>query len=125
MGSFGELFGVSWELFEASKSTTSAFELRFGTLLGLLCSFLAADDGQESVNFVFYLLFEPLGVLLGPLGVDLFASSGFDANAEIDFKRLRFTMLAYAPHRAAHGFDHDHCHTHDDDDYLLLERSLQ
>ena len=28
-----------------------------------------------------------------------FACSGLDANAELDFKRLRFTMLAYAPHR--------------------------
>ena len=27
------------------------------------------------------------------------ASSGLDANAELDFKRQRFTMLAYAPHR--------------------------
>ena len=76
MGSFGELLGVSWELFEASKSTKSAFELRFGTLLGLLCSFLAADDGQGSVHFVFYLLFEPLGVLLGLLGVVFLRAAG-------------------------------------------------
>ena len=49
-------------LFAASRSTKEGLEIRLGTLLGLVCSLLAADDGLGSVDVVFYLLSEPLGV---------------------------------------------------------------
>ena len=54
--------GGSWELFGASRSTKEGLEIRLGTLFGLVCSLLAADDGLGSVDVVFYLLSEPLGV---------------------------------------------------------------
>ena len=62
MGSFWELLGVSGELFGASRSTKEGLEIRLGTFLGLACSLLAADDGLESVDIVFYLPSEPLGI---------------------------------------------------------------
>ena len=36
--------------------------IRLGTLLGLVCSLLAADDGLGGVDVVFYFLSGPLGV---------------------------------------------------------------
>ena len=60
-----ELLGVSWELFAASRSTKEGLEIRLGTLLGLVCSFLAADDGLGSADVVFYLLSVPLGADFG------------------------------------------------------------
>ena len=48
-GSFWELLGVSWELFGASRSTKEGLQIRLGTLLGLVCSLLAAEDGLGSV----------------------------------------------------------------------------
>ena len=41
--------GGSWELFGASRSTKEGLEIRLGTLLGLVGSLLAADDGFGSV----------------------------------------------------------------------------
>ena len=61
-GSLGLLLGVYWALFGASRSTKEGLEIRLGTLLGLVCSLLAADDGLGSVDVVFYLPSEPLGV---------------------------------------------------------------
>ena len=48
-GSFWELLGVSWELLRASGSTKEGLQIRLGTLLGLVCSLLAAEDGLGSV----------------------------------------------------------------------------
>ena len=49
LGSLGGLLGGSWELFGASSSTKEGLQIRFGTLLGLVCSLLAAEDGLGSV----------------------------------------------------------------------------
>ena len=54
--------GASWELFGASRSTKEGLEIRLGTLLGLVCSLLAAEDGLGSVDVVCYLPSEPLGI---------------------------------------------------------------
>ena len=54
--------GVSSRLFGASRSTKEGLEIRLGTLFGLLCSLLAAKDGLGSVDVVFYLPSEPLGI---------------------------------------------------------------
>ena len=43
------LLGGSWELFGASRSTKEGLQIRLGTLLGLVCSLLAAEDGFGSV----------------------------------------------------------------------------
>ena len=55
-GSLGFLLGAlrahcggSWELSEASRSTKEGLQIRLGTLLGLVCSLLAAEDGFGSV----------------------------------------------------------------------------
>ena len=37
-------------------------QIRLGTLLGLVCSLLAAEDGLGSADVVFYFLSEPLVV---------------------------------------------------------------
>ena len=47
--SFWELLGVSWELFRASKSTKEDLHIRIGTLLGLVSSLLAAENGLGRV----------------------------------------------------------------------------
>ena len=62
LGALGALLGVSWELLRASGSTKEGLQIRLGTLLGLVCSLLAAEDGLGSVDVVFYLLSEPLGI---------------------------------------------------------------
>ena len=62
LGALGGLLGGSWELFGASRSTKEGIQIRLGTLLGLVCSLLAAEDGLRSVDVVFYLLSEPLGI---------------------------------------------------------------
>ena len=41
--------GVSWGRFGASRSTREGLQIRLGTLLGLVGSLLAADDGFGSV----------------------------------------------------------------------------
>ena len=61
-GRRGALLGVSWELLRASGSTKEGLQIRLGTLLGLVCSLLAAEDGLGSVDVVFYLPSEPLGI---------------------------------------------------------------
>ena len=47
-GAFGDLRGMSWGLSGASRSTDKGFQNHFGTLLGLVCSLLAAKDGVGS-----------------------------------------------------------------------------
>ena len=49
LGALGGLLGVSWELLRASGSTKEGLQIRLGTLLGLVCSLLAAEDGLGSV----------------------------------------------------------------------------
>ena len=49
LGALGALLGVSWELLRASGSTKEGLQIRLGTLLGLVCSLLAAEDGFGSV----------------------------------------------------------------------------
>ena len=48
-GALGGLLGGSWELFGASRSTKEGLQIRLGTLLGLVCSLLAAEDGFGKV----------------------------------------------------------------------------
>ena len=62
LGALGGLLGVSWELLRASGSTKEGLHIRLRILLGLVCSLLAAEDGLGSVDVVFYLPSEPLGV---------------------------------------------------------------
>ena len=62
LGALGGFLGGSWELFGASRSTKEGLQIRLGTLLGLVCSLLAAEDGLGSADVVFYLLSEPLVV---------------------------------------------------------------
>ena len=62
LGSFLQLLGGYWGLFGASRSTTKGFQIPLGTILGFVCSLLAAEDGLGSADVVFYLLSEPLGV---------------------------------------------------------------
>ena len=45
----GDLLGVSWELFGASRSTKDGLQIRAGTRLGVVCSPLAAEDGLGRV----------------------------------------------------------------------------
>ena len=45
LGTLGGLLGGSWELFGASRSTKEGLQIRLGTLLGLVYSLLAAEDG--------------------------------------------------------------------------------
>ena len=45
LGALGGFLGGSWELFGASRSTKEGLQIRLGTLLGLVCSLLAAEDG--------------------------------------------------------------------------------
>ena len=49
LGALGALLGVSWELLRASGSTKEGLQIRLGTLLGLVCSLLAAESGFGSV----------------------------------------------------------------------------
>ena len=49
LGALGGLLWASWELFGASRSTKEGLQIRLGTLLGLVCSLLAAEDGLENV----------------------------------------------------------------------------
>ena len=49
LGALGALLGVSWELLRASGSTKEGLQIRFGTLLGLVCSRSAAEDGLGNV----------------------------------------------------------------------------
>ena len=49
LGALGGLLGVSWELLRASGSTKEGPQIRLGTLLGLVCSLLAAEDGLGRV----------------------------------------------------------------------------
>ena len=44
LGSLGGLLGGSWGLLGASRSTNEGLQIRLGTLLGLVCLLLAAED---------------------------------------------------------------------------------
>ena len=44
LGALGGFLGGSWELFGASRSTKEGLQIRLGTLLGLVCSLLAAES---------------------------------------------------------------------------------
>ena len=56
--------GVSWELLRTSGSTKEGVQIRLGTLLGLVCSLLAAENGLGSVVGLFWARF---GCSRGPL----------------------------------------------------------
>ena len=45
LGALGGFLGGSWEFFGASRWTKEGLQIRLGTLLGLVCSLLAAEDG--------------------------------------------------------------------------------
>ena len=64
-GALGGFLGGSWQLFGASRSTKEGLQIRLGIILGLVCSLLAAEDGLGSVDVVFSLLSEPLGMDFG------------------------------------------------------------
>ena len=49
LGALGGILGVSWELLGASGSTKEGLQIRLGTLLGLVCSLLAAESGLGRV----------------------------------------------------------------------------
>ena len=68
LGALGGLLGGSWELFGASRSTKEGLQIRLGTLLGLVCSLLAAEDGLGSV---LGLSWAPPGGSWGSLGSSL------------------------------------------------------
>ena len=57
---------VSGELFGASGTTEEDLQIRLGTLLGLVCSLLPAEDGRGGAGAVFYLLSDPKNLLLLP-----------------------------------------------------------
>ena len=44
LGALGGLLGGSWGLLGASRSTNEGLQIRLGTLLGLVCLLLAAED---------------------------------------------------------------------------------
>ena len=68
LGALGGLLGVSWELLRASGSTKEGLQSRLGTLLGFVCSRLAAEDGLGSVVGCIWLVFgAPDGLLRGVL----------------------------------------------------------
>ena len=48
-GALGGFLGGSWELFGASRSTKEGLQIRLGTLLGLVCLLLAAENGLGRV----------------------------------------------------------------------------
>ena len=49
LAALGGCMVVSWELLKASGSIQKGLESRLGTLLGLVCPRLAAEDGLGSV----------------------------------------------------------------------------
>ena len=49
LGALGGFLGGSWELFGTSRSTKEGLQIRLGTLLGLISSLLAAEDGLGAV----------------------------------------------------------------------------
>ena len=74
LGALGALLGVSWELLRASGSTKEGLQIRLGTLLGLVCSLLAAESGLGRVlgpSLVrFWCTREPFGVCFGLRQID-------------------------------------------------------
>ena len=61
--------GVSWELLRTSGSTKEGVQIRLGTLLGLVCSLLAAENGPgASWGCVWLVLGAPEGLLRLVLG---------------------------------------------------------
>ena len=70
-GSLGLLLGAlgdPLEAFGASRSTKKGLQIRLGTLLGFVCSRLAAEDGLGSVVGRLWLVFgAPEGLLRGVL----------------------------------------------------------
>ena len=65
LGALGTLLGVSWELLRASGSTREGLQIRLGTLLGLVCLLLAAEDGCERLLGPYWARF---CCLWGPFG---------------------------------------------------------
>ena len=49
LGALARFLGGSWELLGASRSTKEGLKIRLGTLLGLVCSLLAAESGLGRV----------------------------------------------------------------------------
>ena len=64
MGALGGLLGGSWELLRASGLTKEGLQNRLGTLLGLVCPRLAAEDGLGSVVGRLWLVRSLLGSIL-------------------------------------------------------------
>ena len=64
LGALGGLLGVSWELLRASGSTKEGLQSRLGTLLGFVCSRLAAEDGLGNVVGRLWLVRSLLGSIL-------------------------------------------------------------
>ena len=80
-GTLGELWGGSWELFGASRSTKKGLQIRIGTLLGLVCSLLAAEDGLGRV----------LGLSLARFGCSRMLLKGFQIDPPT-FKHVGFIL---------------------------------
>ena len=64
LGALGGLLGVSWELLRASGSTKKGPQSRLETLLGLVCSRLAAEDCLGNVVGRLWLVRNLLGSIL-------------------------------------------------------------
>ena len=77
--------GISSGLFGASRSTTKAFLINSGTLLSFVCSFLAAEDGLQSVLGPFVARF---GCSRLPFGGLWHPSTGFSPS-KLTFKASR------------------------------------
>ena len=66
--------GVSWELLRTSGSTKEGVQIRLGTLLGLVCLLLAAENGAGASWGCFWLV---LGAPEGLFTLVLSAPEGF------------------------------------------------
>ena len=64
LGALGGLLGGSWELLKAFGLTKEGLQSRRGTLLGLICPRLAAEDGLGSVVGRLWLVRGLLGSIL-------------------------------------------------------------
>ena len=72
--------------------------IRLGTLLGLVCSLLAADDGLGSVDVV-------SNLLSGPLGVDFEFQTDLPTLEHVDFTMGIRTFLENQRFRSQDGFE--------------------
>ena len=102
MGSFWELLGVSWRLFGGFTSTTEGFQIPLETLLGLVCSLLAA-----SCSFMFVILSSMSSFIFfrGLLGSILSSQADPPTLKNLDFPNEILTFMKKQRFRAKDGFE--------------------